>query len=563
VTAEGPGLLPRPWRVRRQDGAGAELADGMAIAYDEAPGFAATARWFRRALEAATGWRVEVRAGAEQAEVELRQGEVDVPAPGPAAERYRLVVGGGRIVVTAPADSGAFYGLQTLRQLLPPDCYRHAPAGGGARPPFAVGGVEVEDGPRFEWRGVHLDVCRHFMPLPFVLRLVDLAALHKLNVFHLHLTEDQGWRVPIPKYPRLVEVGAWRRESSLGHARDRAGDGVPHGGFYTRADLEEIVGYAAERHVTVVPEVDMPGHMVAAIAAYPWLGNTGEQREVLTHWGISRHVLNLEEPTLQFCRDVIDEVADIFPGGGYFHIGGDECPTEEWEESPSARALMESEGLSEPRQLQGWFTARMAEHLRSIGRRLVGWDEILEGGAPPGAVVMSWRGEAGGIAAASAGHDVVMTPEEWLYLDWAYADDPAEPLAIRPAISVERVYGYDPVASIPADRRHHVLGVQANLWTEYVPTPEHAEYLYFPRLCALAEVAWSATGPGAGSGSGSGAGSGPAGGPSFGEFEPRLRAHLERLAALGVNYRPLEGPTPGQSRVWRPLPPAPAPPDPE
>lgn len=534
---ERPALLPQPWRVRFADGTGAELADGLSIACDDAPGFLATAHWFRRTIEAATGWRVEVGGATTCATIELRAGRVDVPAPGPEGERYHLRVADGRIVVTAPAASGAFYGLQTVRQLLDADWYRHAPPGGRARPALAVGGVEVEDGPRFSWRGVHLDVSRHFMPMPFLLRLVDLAALHKLNMLHLHLTDDQGWRVPIPKHPRLTEVGAWRRESPLGHGRDRVGDGVPHGGFYTHADLAELVGYAAERHVTVVPEVDMPGHMVAAIAAYPELGNTGEEREVLAHWGISRHVLNLEEPTLQFCRDVIDEVADIFPGGGWFHIGGDECPTVEWEESTTARTLMAAEGMTDPRQLQGWFNARIAEHLGGIGRTVIGWDEILEGGAPEGSVVMSWRDEAGGVAAAEAGHDVVMTPQQWLYLDWAYADDPAEPLAICPAISVERVYGYDPVGSVPPEKRHHVLGAQANLWTEYVPTPEHAEYLYFPRLCALSEVVWSDP---------------DAEGRSFGEFEARLGRHLERLAALGVNYRPLSGPTPGQSRVWRP-----------
>ncbi|HET9092553.1 MAG TPA: beta-N-acetylhexosaminidase [Acidimicrobiales bacterium] len=533
---DAPALLPRPLRLRRGTGAAARFADGMTIAHD--PSFRAVARWFRRELEAAGGWDVhttEVAGEETGAVLELRRAAVACAAEAPeraAGEAYELVVSGGRVVVTAAEPAGAFYGLQTLRQLLPADAYRTAPPGGRAGE-MLLEPVEIEDAPRFSWRGVHLDVCRHFMPKGFVMKLVDLAAMHKCNVVHLHLTEDQGWRVPVAKYPRLIEVGAWRRESPVGHRDDGVFDATPHGGFYSREDLKEIVAFAAERHVTVLPEVDMPGHMVAAIAAYPELGNTDEPVEVLTEWGISDHVLNLEESTIQFCCDVIDEVAELFPGS-YFHVGGDECPTKEWEASPRAAALMAEHNLTSERELQGWFTARIAEHLERRGRMLVGWDEILEGGAPPGALVMSWRGEQGGIEAAAAGHDVVMCPQEWLYLDWAYADDPAEPVAIRPATSVERVWGYEPVPdAIPPDRRHHVLGTQCQLWTEYVPTPERAEYQYFPRLSAFAEMAWSRR---------SGAG--------FPEFERRLRVHLTRLSALGVNYRPLEGPTPGQARTW-------------
>jgi hexosaminidase len=374
------------------------------------------------------------------------------------------------------------------------------------------------------------------MPKAFVLQLIDLSAIHKCNVFHLHLTEDQGWRIPIERYPRLTEVGAWRPESAVGHYRDGRFDGTPHGGFYTREDLEEIVAFAAERHVNVLPEIDMPGHMVAAIAAYPELGNTDKQLHVRTKWGISKHVLNLDEATLRFCTDVIDEVVEIFPWAN-FHVGGDECPTIEWETSPRAQELMLENGFTEERQLQGWFTARMADHLATRGRTLVGWDEILEGGAPPGSIVMSWRGEEGGIEAATAGHDVVMAPQAWLYFDWPYSEDPTEPLGIHGATSVEKVYMYDPVsAAIPPEQRHHVLGAQCQLWTEYVATPEHAEYMYFPRLSAFAEAAWMTE---------------TAGQPkSFAEFEPRLERHLNRLAALGVNYRPLVGPSPGQARVW-------------
>ncbi|HLI45009.1 MAG TPA: beta-N-acetylhexosaminidase [Acidimicrobiales bacterium] len=547
-----PALLPRPRSVSWGSGVGARLADGLALGCEPGAGFEPVARWFRRQLEAATGWQVGLETSAlvpgGAATIELRAGEVAVPGCGPSAlggveETYRLEVGGGRVRVTAGAPAGAFYALQTLRQLLPDALYRSAALPPDPCPPIDVPEAVVEDGPRCRWRGVHLDVARHFMPLPFLLRLVDLAAVHKLNVLHLHLTDDQGWRVPVPAYPRLIEVGAWRRESPLNHwSEPPQGDGRPHGGFYQREDLEELVAYAAERHVTVLPEIDMPGHMAAAIAAYPELGNGRRPLEVRTRWGISSHVLNLEEETVRFCEEVLTEVAGIFPGT-HLHIGGDECPTKEWEAPENRRAaqLMAEHSMSSPAELQGWFTARIAGHLRRLGRTLVGWDEILDAGAPEDAVVMSWRGEEGGIAAAAAGHDVVMAPQQWLYFDWAYEDSPAEPVAILAATSLERVYSYDPVASIPAEHRHHVLGLQAQLWTEYVSTPEHAEYLYFPRLCASAEVAWSPPER------------------DFAEFEARLAAHLGRLRAMGVNYRPLSGPTPGQSRVWQGAEAAPAP----
>jgi hexosaminidase len=522
-------------------GGGISLHDGLTIeATDELAG---VARWLRQAVEQSMGWRVEISGHARPSTTSgnvvrlvLERGDDRDEHRSP-VEGYRLKVGDDAVTVTASGPAGVFYGLQTFRQLLPDSSWRVAtiePA-----PPLALTGMEVSDEPAFAWRGVHLDVSRHFMPKGFVLKLIDLISMHKCNVLHLHLTDDQGWRMPIEAYPRLVEVGAWRRESAAGHYREGRFDGRPHGGFYSTDDLREIVGYARERFVEVLPEIEMPGHMVAAIAAYPELGNSLEPREVLTTWGISPHVLNLEPATLKFCTDVLDEVIDLFPFG-YVHVGGDECPTSEWEASEKAQALMTAEGLDSERQLQAWFTARIARHLSGRGRRLVGWDEILEGGAPPGAVVVSWRGEEGGIKAASAGHDVVMAPQQWLYFDWAYADDPREPLAICPGTSVERVWSYDPVPdSIPEVQRHHVLGAQCQLWTEYVPNAEHAEYLYFPRVSAFSEVMWR------------GAAARDLSGPrSFEEFESRLRQHLRRFDAIGVNYRPLEGPTPGQSRVW-------------
>lgn len=535
-------IVPRPARLAEGSGRPVEIAGPLTIA--AGPDLAAEVRWFRRALEAATGFGVELVGPDNPALLrlsvgKLRRGDGGSGPPG----AYRLESHDGQIVVTGDSPIGVFYGLQTLRQLLPDRTLRRAPAAPREPSPIvAVDPVMVEDWPRFEWRGLLIDLARHFMPKDFVLKLVDLVAFHKLNVLHLHLTDDQGWRVPVERYPRLVEVGAWRRESPAGHAPEEHFDGIPHGGYYSREDLRELVAYAAERHVTVVPEVDMPGHMSAAIAAYPELGNSDRPIGVGTRWGVSPHVLNLEEPTVRFCTDVIDEVADLF-GGRYFHIGGDECSTAEWEASRRGRALMADHGYTRLRQLQSWFTGRIATHLESHGTKLVGWEEIAREGAPAGAILVPWRGNgAAAIPAVRSGHDVVMAPECSVYLDWAHADDPAEPLAIRGATSVERVYMFEPVPDALSDEhRHRVLGAQCQLWTEYVATPAQAEYQLFPRLCAFAETVWSPAEP-----------DGAA--RSYAAFEPRLRRHLGRLSALGVNYRPLEGPTPGQSRRWRTLP---------
>ncbi|WP_433791085.1 beta-N-acetylhexosaminidase [Actinoplanes sp. CA-252034] len=413
----------------------------------------------------------------------------DVPPEG-----YVLDLAPEGVVLRGGSEAGLFYGRQTLARLgSPPPCGR------------------VEDAPRFAWRGVMLDVARHFMPVPDVLRFLDLIAFHRLNVLHLHLTDDQGWRIEVPGWPRLTSVGAWRSSTMLGSRVHGRYDDQPHGGFYTTDDLREIVEYAAERHVTVVPEVDMPGHMQAAIAAYPRLGN-GFDGPVRTGWGISTHVLNLSPETLDFCRRVLDHLCDVFPSE-LIGIGGDECPTDEW---PGGR------------ELQADFTARMAEHLAGRGRRLFGWDEILAGGAPDGAVVAAWRGVEPAEAAIRAGHRVVCCPDVKLYLDYRQSDDPGEPTPVGTLLTLEDVHAYEPPDS-PL-----VLGVQANIWTEHMESLRRVEYMAFPRLCALAEVVW-----------------GPAG-RDFADFAARLPGHLERLDALGVNYRPLTGPRPGDARPGAP-----------
>lgn len=546
-------MIPRPVRMESTAGA-ARLDRGSSITADAAA--RPVAELLRGELAAATGWELSVHVGGSVPDaaatpaapsspgISLRVDAVAFVGSSPSssglsgtgpsgtsADAYRLRADSTGIEITGASPSGVFYGTRTLRQLLAADLLRQAPAG-PSPDEVTVAGVEVDDEPRFSWRGFHLDVARHFLPKEWILRLIDVLALHKLNVLHLHLTDDQGWRVPIDAYPRLVEVGAWRRQSMDGHHRDGRHDGVPHGGYYTKADLREIVAYAARRFVTVVPEIDMPGHMQAAIAAYPELGNGTEPLEVFTSWGISDHVLNLEEPTIRFCTDVLGEVCDLFPSRAV-HVGGDECPTDEWEQSAHAQGLKKELGLPDERALQGWFTRRVADFLADGGRTLVGWDEILDGGAPPGSMVMAWRHPRYGAQAAEAGHDVVMAPMVFLYFDWASADGPAEPLAIAAAITTERVYSYEPVPRRLAEPHHaRILGAQCQLWTEYIRTPTHAEYMSFPRACAFAEVVWS-----------------PAD-RDWDGFSRRLDEHLPRLDALGVNYRPPAGPTPGQAATW-------------
>lgn len=438
------------------------------------------------------------------------------------AEGYHLTVTPSQATARAAQPAGLFYAAQSLCQLLPPEVFSSTLVEGVA---WTMPCVEIEDVPRFGWRGSMLDVCRHFMPKEFVLRYIDLLALHKLNVFHWHLTDDQGWRIEIKKYPRLTEVGAWRKETLVGRMQRDAEmifDGVPHGGFYTQDDIREVVAYAQARHVTVVPEIEMPGHAQAAIAAYPELGNLAEPLEVRTYWGISDNVFNVEESTIAFLQDVLAEVLELFPSE-FIHVGGDEAPKKQWRESPAAQARMQALGLRDEEELQSYFIRRMDAYLTAKGRRLLGWDEILEGGLAENATVMSWRGVRGGVAAVSAGHDVVMAPNTFTYFDYYQAEDrDAEPLAIGGYIPLEGAYAFEPVCEgIAPEQAHHVLGGQGQLWTEYIATPEHVEYMAFPRLCALAEAVWT-----------------PAERRDYADFLARLAVHLRRLDGLNVHYRP-------------------------
>jgi len=384
--------------------------------------------------------------------------------------------------------------------------------------------VGIVDAPRFSYRGLHLDVGRHFFDVDFVKRYIDTLSRYKLNVFHWHLTEDQGWRIEIDAYPRLTEVGAWRRETVVEKNLDPyIGDGIPHGGFYTKDEIREVIAYAAERHVTVIPEIDIPGHAGAILASYPELGCHDGPYEVKTTWGIQEDILCPSEATFDFLYTVLDEVAALFPSP-YIHIGGDEVPKKQWEESPLAQEVMRREGLADEKELQSWFIRRVEQHLNSRGKKLIGWNEILEGGLAPRATVMSWQGESGGIEAARMGHDVIMTPTDYMYFDFYQGDPDTEPLAMNWAqriIPLDTVYVYDPIPEeLTAEEARHILGAQGNVWTEYMSTPEYVEYMAFPRALALAEVNWT-----------------PLESRNLDDFYNRLARNLLHLERMGVNYR--------------------------
>ncbi|MFJ5967001.1 beta-N-acetylhexosaminidase [Streptomyces sp. NPDC093060] len=528
-------LIPAPARCSRNTAGRTSLGSGTAL--EARPGTEGVARWLRATVGAATGLPFpEVGEGADRLVLSI---EPDLPPEG-----YRLVGDDGPYRIQGGSAAGVFWGAQTFRQLLGPDAFRRAPVRPGRE--WDLPRVTVEDSPRFRWRGLMLDVARHFMPKEGVLRYLDLMAAHKLNVFHFHLTDDQGWRVEIRRHPRLTEVASWRARTKFGHRASPLWEEKPHGGYYTQDDIREIVAYAAERHITVVPEIDVPGHSQAAVAAYPELGNTDvidtTALTVWDTWGISSNVLAPTDTTLRFYEGVFEEVLELFPSE-FIHIGGDECRKEQWSESVAAKTRITELGLADEDELQSWFIGHFDKWLTARGRRLIGWDEILEGGLAPGAAVSSWRGYGGGVAAARAGHDVVMCPEQYVYLDHRQAPGEDEPVPIGFVRTLEDVYRFEPVPSqLSEEEVRHVLGTQANVWTEVMEDAARVDYQTFPRLAAFAEVAWSRL---------------PA--PQerdFADFERRMAAHYGRLDALGVAYRPPTGPRPWQRRpgvLGRPL----------
>lgn len=506
-----PELLPQPRFVSSDAGRGVTLTSPVLVSAP-AP-FAATVAVFAQDLATSVGWEVH-SSDEDVASIVVR---VDEAVPN---EGFQLRVDG-RVQITVSTGAGLSYALTALRQLGPAALFAEAMT---ACSEWTVPAVDIVDEPRFAWRGCHFDVSRHFFDVATVCRMIDLIAMHRLNRLHLHLNDDQGWRVEIPGWPLLTSVGGFRSGSPVGHEYDNVRDTVPHGGFYTTADIATIVAHAAKRHVQIMPEIDLPGHAQAVLAAYPEFGNTDEKLDVWTHWGISHHVLNVEPATVDFAQEVVRYVASLFPGSPV-HIGGDECPSDEWAQSASALAIMEAHGFETPGELQGLYTERLGAALQADGHEVVAWDEVLDADVLAGTIIMAWRNASKGVRAARRGLDTIMCPEQFLYLDVLSSDHPEEPVAISPLPRVttwEKVYGFQVIPDeLEPSLHHHVRGSQVQIWTEYIATRDHLDYMAFPRLCAFAEVVWgSAT--------------------TVEDFRPRLEHHLERLAARGVRFRPLD-----------------------
>ena len=430
-------------------------------------------------------------------------------------EGYKLQVREDGILIYANTDTGFYYAMQSLFQLFPVENFYNAKTKSITLPC-----CEITDVPRFAYRGMHLDVCRHFFPVSFVKNYIDLLAMHKMNVFHWHLTDDQGWRIEIKKYPKLTEVGSVRKQSMIGKYDDNTFDGKEYKGFYTQEEIKEVVKFAQERFVTVIPEIEMPGHSLAALAAYPEYSCTGGPFEVGTKWGVFEDVFCPKEETFKFLEDVLAEVISLFPSQ-YIHVGGDECPKARWKTCAHCQVLIKQENLKDEVELQSYFIRRIEKILNSKNKKLIGWDEILDGGLAPQATVMSWRGTDGGIAAARLNHDVIMTPGSHCYFDHYQSDPSTEPLALGGYTTIKKVYDYEPVPadSLNAEQQKHILGAQANVWTEYILEPSHIEYMAYPRACALAEVLWT-----------------PKGIRNWSSFSSRLLQHFKFLDKLKVNY---------------------------
>jgi hexosaminidase len=501
-------VIPRPLEVKKR--AGTFILDKRTVIVHD-PGDAhlnRLAAYFCQRIKNAAGFTPRTAAAAPDREQTIISLTL-APDKSLGTEGYYLRVQPGKLTLQAPAANGIFYGIQTILQLLPIEIWGSGAAAGIT---LEIPAVEIKDAPRYPWRGMHLDVARHFFPKEFVKKYIDYLAMYKFNTFHWHLTEDQGWRIEIEKYPRLTEISAWRKESW--------GDGKPHGGFFTREEIKEIVAYASERYITIVPEIEMPGHSQAALAAYPELSCTGGPFEVDTRWGIREDIYCAgNEKTFEFLENVLSEVVELFPGE-FVHIGGDEAPKARWQKCERCQARMKAEGLEDENQLQAYLIKRIEKFLNARGKRLIGWDEILEGGLAPNAAVMSWRGMEGGIEAAKQNHDVVMTPTSHCYFDYYQGHPDYEPRAIGGYLPVSMVYALEPTPEdLPAHQEKHILGGQGNVWTEYIAEPRHVEYMVFPRMAALGETVWSSPGL-----------------RDWNSFQQRLLTHFDRYEKMGVGF---------------------------
>jgi hexosaminidase len=521
ATVETAKVIPLPVRVEGRAGSFVITPSTQVIAREAA---SIEASKLIAALGPAMGYRLKLVERPANVENAIRL-EIESSLKDQVGEEgYELDVTTGSIVIRAAEPAGLFYGIQTLRQLMPPPIFSKNKVDAIT---WSVPCLHIIDYPRFKWRGLLIDPARHFIPMADVERFIDAMALHKFNRLQVHLTDDQGWRIEIKKYPQLTHIGAWMDFSTIRRGAVGAGAaGQRPGGFYTQEEIRHLVRYAAERYVTIVPEIEMPAHTGAAIVSYPQIGLHPTKLNALPpeqRWTANEGVLAPRPQTVAFMQDVLTEVMELFPSR-HIHIGGDEANIEHWKQSEEMQALKQRLGLKDEAELHSWFIRQMDEFLTRHGRRLVGWDEILQGGLAPGAVVMSWRGQAGGIAAAQAGHDVIMAPTSHTYFDYYQGPEKTEPRAIGGYIPLQKAYAFEPIPeALTKEQADHVLGGQGQLWGEYMADEKHREYMTYPRAAALSEVLWS-----------------PPESRNYETFVVRLAEHLKRLGAAGVNYCSLD-----------------------
>lgn len=512
-------IIPQPLSIVQKSGV-FRLSSSVKIVVNDETTLSGQTQFLANRIHKATGFNLKTVKESSGKSIRL---QVETGLNGTlGTEGYSLSVSKGEVKILAASPAGVFYGIQTLLQLFPPEIYSDKVADGIK---WNLPLVQITDKPRFPWRGFLLDVSRHFFPASYIYDVLDYMAVHKLNRFQMHLTDDQGWRIEIKKYPELTDVGAWRvnREDRHWNSRElqKPGESATYGGFYTQDDIRKFVAYAAQRNIVIIPEIEMPAHATAALAAYPGNSCTGSPLTVLPGgiWPCNNIFCAGKEETFSFLQDVLTEVIALFPSE-YIHIGGDEADKSQWTICPACQKRIKAEGLKDEKELQSYFIRRIEKFLNSQGRQLIGWDEILEGGLAPNAAVMSWRGTEGGIAAAKAGHPVVMTPTSHCYFDYYQGNPELEPLAIGGYLPLEKVYSFDPVPpGLSAAEAKMVLGAQANLWTEYVADSSHANYMAYPRLTALSELCWTSPGQ-----------------KNFDNFSVRLIQQLKRFDSMGLNY---------------------------
>ncbi len=531
VTAQEVSIIPQPDKLMRNDGNFSLNKSTIIIVTKKKDEL--SANFLNNYLQQYYGFKLKIENGKTPKSNYIVLSTWNDPIFKEAIESYQLIVVKNFIAINANYHSGTFYGIQSLIQLLPVNQIKNKSQ--IPNPKFLIPAVVIEDGPRFYYRGIHFDVSRHFFPISFVKQYIDYLALHKFNTFHWHLTDDQGWRIDIKKYPKLTSVGGWRNGTIIGRYPGKGNDSIRYGGFYTHDEIKEVVKYAAERFITVIPEIEMPGHASAAIAAYPelscfpgedtkvapgtaWAGPT-KGKQVQQAWGVFDDIFCAgNDHTFSFLEDVLDEVMPLFPSK-YIHIGGDEAPKTHWKRCSKCQQRMREQGLKDEHELQSYFIQRIEKYVNSKGKQIIGWDEILEGGLAPNASVMSWQGEKGGIEAAKHGHDVVMTPGNWCYFDHSQSRN-EDSVTFGAYTPIEEVYSYDPVPKqLNTDEAKHILGVQANLWTEYIKNERKVQYQLFPRIAAMSEVAWTAKEK-----------------KDSADFEKRLQQQFKRYEMWGVNY---------------------------